>query len=85
LQERVHNAREQLRRLNIRYPGVDRQPLRAVIAATTGRQSRGALAPDARQWERIVAEVTAASTEQVVISSEFFCARPRTRLAAADV
>jgi hypothetical protein len=72
IQGAFHEAREQLAAHGVRYAGETRQPWLAAVAATKRPGRRGDGISGDLRWEALVAEVTGATSQRVVVSSEAF-------------
>ena len=72
LQGAFHASRAALAKHGVRYAGPGRHPMLAVLALTETPGRRGDPPPSRELWDELVAEVTAADDERVVVSSEFF-------------
>jgi hypothetical protein len=71
IQGALHMQRERLAAHGVRYAGTGPHP-REGVAAGVGKRRRSGLRPSDSEWRELVAEVTAASAERVVVSSEGF-------------
>lgn len=71
VQGAFHSAREELAHHDVRYAGQQRQALRAVFAGL-GRSTPVGWDPIDSDWQALTEEVTAATDQRVVVSSEFF-------------
>jgi hypothetical protein len=72
VQSAFHAARRELARRGIRYAGPDRHAVGAAQAAIETPGSDGRRVHSIRPWRDLVREVGRASSERVVISSEWF-------------
>ncbi|WP_035703918.1 hypothetical protein [Glycomyces tenuis] len=71
IQGALHGAREELSKYGTTVAHKERNPMRAVLGLTGEPGMKGVGRQDASEWERLVADVEAARTDRVVISSEF--------------
>lgn len=72
LQSALHAARDRLQTHRVRYAGRQRQALRAVSAALGKPTPPGWEPFRIEEWQALVEEVTTATDQRVVVSSEFF-------------
>jgi hypothetical protein len=71
IQGAMHAGRDRLAEHNIRYAGDGPHP-REAVAAGVGKRERSGLRPSPKEWKALVAEVAAASSQRVIVSSETF-------------
>ncbi|GHJ41304.1 hypothetical protein [Streptomyces sp. TS71-3] len=72
LQGALFAARERLAEHAIDYPGEDRHPMYAALAASSRPSMMGDRQPRREHWDRLVEAVAASGDRTVVVSSEFF-------------
>ncbi|GAB3231976.1 hypothetical protein GCM10027447_27490 [Glycomyces halotolerans] len=72
IQGALHRARKQLPKHGTTVAHKERHPMRAVLGLTGEPGMKGVGRQEPVEWERLVADVEAAPTDRVVISSEFF-------------
>jgi hypothetical protein len=72
IQGALYLARERLAAEGIVYPGQGRAVLWPILAVTGQPPLLGEAQPKISYWENLVAQITAAGDQRVVLSSEFF-------------
>lgn len=72
IQGALFQARPAMAKLGVIYPGRGRQHQMAALALTGNNGLRGDRPATLEDWDKLVAEVTAARGQRVIISSEFF-------------
>ena len=72
VQGALHRARKELPNYGTTVAHKEQHPMRAVLGLTGEPGMKGVGRQDPIEWERLVADVEAAQTDRVVISSEFF-------------
>jgi hypothetical protein len=73
LQSAFHFDRARLRELGVVYPGTERYHKSAGIAITQARGNTGGPPVSMADWKALVAEVKAARSARVFVSSEWLC------------
>jgi hypothetical protein len=73
LQSAFHFDRARLRELGVVYPGTERYHKSAGIAITHARGNTGGAPVSMADWKALVAEVKAAGSARVLVSSEWLC------------
>ncbi|MBW9206936.1 hypothetical protein KV097_13385 [Mumia sp. zg.B17] len=71
LQAAFHAARPKLEQHGVHYAGSRRHEMLAVVAAVGGRGFLGGPEPDLSAWKALLADMEAAGSQRVVLSSEY--------------